>query len=155
MRIDKYIQQAADYEFDDLELQKLLDGKTDSTKAARVWSSIAEGSAPVEIALLWMQHVAREVIANVVDNDERDAAPAALRAIGFYGRLDAYRNARDYFATVASFNVIDEQSNPVVLGRQPASVWLKLLRSAGHLKDIDDKTAINKINTWRKELEIE
>lgn len=154
MRIDQFIREAAS-EHHDAELQRLLDGKPDTTTAANLWASIADGSASVADTLAWAQHVAREIAANVVNGTERDAAPAALRAIGFYGRVDAYRAAREYLDLVASFPVVDERGVQVQLARQPASAWLRLLRSAGHLLDLEDKTAINKINTWRKELGVE
>lgn len=154
MRIDHYLQQGG-ADLDDLELHRLLDGRRDTTTAARVWASIADGSASVENALAWAQHVAREIAANVVNGAERDAAPAALKAIGFFGRPDPYRAAREYLDIVASFDVMDDHGAPVQLSRQPASAWLKLLRNAGHLLDLEDKTAINKINAWRKELGIE
>lgn len=157
MRIDHYLQNLPPNigEHSDPELQRVLDGRPDSTTAARVWVSIADGSASVEDTLTWAQHVACEIQSNVVNGAERDAAPAALRAIGFYGRVDVYRSAREYLDTVATFEVLDEHGVPVRLARQPASAWLKLLRSAGHLLDVTDKTAINQINTWRKELGIE
>jgi hypothetical protein len=157
MRIDQYRElEAPDgAEHTDPELLRVLDGRPDTTTAARLWASIADGSASVDDTLAWAQHVAQAITANVVNGAERDAAPAALRAIGFYGRVDAYRSAREYLDIVASFDVMDERGAPVRLARQPASAWLKLLRSAGHLLDLEDKTAINKINTWRKELGIE
>lgn len=154
MRLDQYIQQLGEGT-PDQELQRVLDGKPDTTTAARMWASIADGSASVGDTLEWAQHVARQITANVVNGAERDAAPAALKAVGFYGRVDAYRAAREYLSIVASFPVLDEQGATVQLARQPASAWLKLLRSAGHLVDIDDKTAINKIGIWRNELGIE
>lgn len=157
MRIDHYLQNLPPDtgEHGDPELLRVLDGRPDTTTAARVWASIADGSASVEDTLAWAQHVAREVRANVVNGAERDAAPAALRAIGFYGRVDVYRAAREYLATVSSFPVVDERGVQVQLAQQPASAWLKLLRRAGHLLDVADKTAINQILTWRKELGIE
>lgn len=157
MRINHYLQSLLPdtAEHSDPLLLRVLDGRPDTTTAARVWASIDDGSASVEDTLAWAQHVAREIQANVVNGAERDAAPAALRAIGFYGRVDAYRDAREYLETVASFDVLDEHGVPVRLTRQPASAWLKLLRSAGHLLDVADKTAINQINAWRKELDIE
>ncbi|MDH4466149.1 MAG: hypothetical protein QE290_19145 [Acidovorax sp.] len=157
MRIDHYLQSLPPDtgEHSDPELLRVLDGRPDTTTAARVWAAIADGSASVEDTLAWAQHVAREIQANVIDGAERDAAPAALRAIGFYGRVDVYRSAREYLETVATFEVLDEHGVPVRLARQPASAWLKLLRSAGHLLDVTDKTAHNQINAWRKELGIE
>lgn len=157
MRIDQYLQSVPpeSVEHCDPELLRLLDGRPDTTTATRLWAAIAGGSASVDDTLAWAQHVACEIQANVVNGAERDAAPAALRAIGFYGRVDMYRAAREYLETVASFEVLGEHGAPVQLARQPASAWLKLLRSAGHLHDVADKTAINQINAWRKELGIE
>lgn len=157
MRIDQYLQSLPPdtAEHSDPELLRVLEGKPDTTTAARVWGAIADGSASVEDTLAWAQHVASEIQANVVNGAERDAAPAALRAIGFRGRVDAYRAAREYLETVAAFDVLDEHGAPIRLARQPGSAWLKLLRSAGHLLDVSDKTAINQILTWRKELGIE
>jgi hypothetical protein len=154
MRIDEFMR-ANDIGHDDLELEALLGGKTNTTAAARMWASIADGSASVWDALAWVQHVARKIDKNVVNGSDRDAAPAALRAIGYYGRVDKYRTARDYLVTVASFDSIDEAGNNLVPERLSALKWLRLLRSAGHLLDVNDKTAINHINAWRKELGIE
>lgn len=154
MQIDQFLL-TNDTEQADAELASLLDGKPDTTAAAELWAAIADGSASVEVALAWAQHVAREIEKNVVNGADRDAAPAALRAIGFYGRVDKYRTAKDYLATVASFDVLDEAGNPLPPERLPASQWLRLVRRAGHLVGVPDKTAINQINTWRKELGIE
>ncbi len=157
MHINEYLKRAAE-QWDgphDPEFEALLDGKTDSTAAGRFWAAVADGSASVEDTLAWAQKVARRVVADVVNGSDRDVAPAALKAIGFYGRIDKYRTARDYMSLIAEFAVLDEQGNPLPVERLPATQWLRLLRRAGHMKDLEEKTAINKINAWRKELGIE
>jgi hypothetical protein len=157
MRINEYLNRA-DEQGDgphDPKLEALLGGKPDSTAAGRFWAAVADGSALVDDTLAWAQQVARRVVADVVNGPDRDAAPAALKAIGFYGRIDKHRTARDYLALIAEFDVLDEQGNPLPPERLPASQWLRLLRRAGHLAGVPDKTAINQINTWRKELGIE
>jgi hypothetical protein len=152
MTIDDYLRTVPVEQ--DIELARLLDGTSDSTAAARLWAQIAQGKAGVGETLLWAQEVARRVVAGVVDGPDKDAAPAALRALGFYGPVDKYRAARQCMETIAAFSVIDEQGDLTEQRRIPASKWLKILRAQRHLLDVDDKTAINHINAWRRELGI-
>lgn len=157
MHINEYLKRAAEQGDGphDPELESLLDGKLDSTAAGRFWAAVADGSASVDDTLVWAQKVARRVVADVVNGSDGDAAPAALKAIGFYGRIDKHRSARDYLELITEFDVLDEQGNPLPVERLPAPQWLRLLHDAGHMTDLETKTAINKINAWRKELGIE
>lgn len=157
MKISEYLRELStiDEPVGDLEFQCLLDGKLDTTTAARVWTEIADGSASVGNTLLWAVHVANQIKDSVINGSERDAAPAALKAIGFYGQVDPYRPARESMEIVAAFDFLDEQGNALPSRRLPASEWLRMLRKAGYLDGINDKSALNRINEWRKDLGIE
>ncbi len=156
MRIEQYFQQTLEAQnVSDPEFESLLSGKIDSTTAARVWLAIADGSASVDQTLRWAQHVARQVDARVIKSKASDAAPAALQAIGFYGPIDRHRAARECLDIIASFPMYGEDHEPLPAKKMPASMWLKLMRKAGHLVDLNDKTALNRINEWRIELGID
>lgn len=156
MKIEDFLQKTSsiDEPMCDPEFQRLLDGKLDTTAATQIWTEIADGSASVESALLWVMHVAKQIKANVINGAERDAAPAALRAIGFYGQSDPYRAARKHMDVIASFDAFDEQGQPISPRRMAANEWLKHLRQAGYLTEVSEKSALNRINEWRKELGI-
>ena len=139
----------------DLEFQRLWEGRSDTTIASRIWKEIAAGSASVVDTLVWSMHVANQIKNNVIDGSERDAAPAALKAIGFYGQVDQYRSAREFMEIAGTFDFLDEQGNALPRRRLTASQWLVLLRKSGHLSGLNDKSAPNRINEWRKDLGIE
>ena len=132
-----------------------LDCPLDTTDAAKLWASIANGEADVVETLLWVQYIAQRINANVIEAGERDKAPAALKAIGFYGRADVYREARESMLVLSQMSPIDDQGNQVPNPRRSGSAWVRLLKGSGYLAGIDDKTAVNKANEWRKELGID
>ncbi|MDM7942454.1 MAG: hypothetical protein QUV35_07480 [Hydrogenophaga sp.] len=153
MTINDYLARLRDPEIDP-DFEALLD-RPDTTRATALWASIAAGEASVEDTLRWAQHVAVKIEQTVINKAERDAAPGALKAIGFYGRPDPYRAARDYMALVGSFPVASEDGQCRQAPRLTAEQWLEKLQAAGHLVGIPRKTAVNRINEWRQELGIE
>jgi hypothetical protein len=154
MRIDEYFKQHHDDD-SDKDLERLVKGHKNSTIAAELWSTIADGSADVGETLIWVQHVANEINEHVVNGKDRDAAPAALKAIGFWGRIDHDHATRELMEILAAFDEIDDKGQPLPRTRWTATRWLERLRSHGHLQEISEKTARNKINNWRKDLGIE
>jgi hypothetical protein len=154
MRIDEYLEEPDAYEADK-NLERLVNGHKNSTIAAELWSAIAEGSADVGETLIWVQHVAEEISKHVINGNDRDAAPAALKAIGFWGRIDNDHAARELMEMLSAFDEIDDKGHHVPRARWTATKWLACLRSHGHLQVIPEKTALNKINNWRKDLGIE
>jgi hypothetical protein len=154
MRIDEYLKQHQDYESDN-DLERLVKGHKNSTIAAALWSTVADGSADVVEALIWVQHVAKEINKDVIHGKDRDMAPAALKAIGFWGRIDRDHAARELMEILAAIDEIDDKGHPLPRARWTATRWLECLHSHGHLHEIPEKTALNKINNWRKDLDIE
>lgn len=154
MRIDKYLKNPHAYEANK-NLERLVKGHKNSTDAAELWSAIADGSADVGETLIWVQHVAKEIGKHVINGEDRDAAPSALKAIGFWGRIDTTNATFELMKMLAAFDEIDEKGSPLPRTRWAATKWLECLRSHGHLKGISEKTARNKINIWRKDLGIE
>ncbi|MEI7970727.1 MAG: hypothetical protein WCJ69_17250 [Betaproteobacteria bacterium] len=156
MNINAYIQQVSDEsDWMDKDLCALLDGKIDTTLAAEMWASIASGEADVLTTLLWVQHVANQIQKTVVKGDARDAAPAALKAIGFFGGIERYRAAREYMALVREFCVISEDSEAIPLKQLTCTEWVRTLRAHGHLIGVNDKTAANRVSEWLKEFDEE
>lgn len=147
MRIDEYLKKPHAYEAD-YDLERLVKGHKNSRIAADLWSAIAEGSADVGETLIWVQHVAEEIGKNVINGKDRDAAPAALKAIGFWGRIDSDHATREMMKILMAF----EDDDKLPLAKWPAPKWLLCLRSHGYLREVRDKTAENKINNWLKEL---
>jgi hypothetical protein len=157
MRINEYLEKyAKKYDLDyGHEFQKILDGRPDTTKAAKIWAWIAKGEADVAETLVWAQHVAKQIDANVIHSDVRDHAPAALKAIGFYGPADDDRRAKDYMQIISEFACIDKEGNELPGVRYTGSQWVRALKLQGFFDGVKEKTAINKVNKWRKELGIE
>lgn len=101
MTINKYLEKwISEDGWNDKTICEALNG--DTTAAAKVWTEIATGEASVSDALQWVKHVAASIQENVRDgaqSSERERG--ALRAIGFYGRKDAYRDAKDCMNVLA------------------------------------------------------
>lgn len=154
MRITDYLNQPDAYE-GALELEKLLTSGVNSTLAKPLWESIADGSADVAETLIWVMHVAREIEKHVINVKVAvDAAPAALKAIGFYGRVDPYRDVRNLIETFAAFDEFDQEGKVVEGKKWTAKKWLEFIQSQGLLLESDEKTAINRINEIRNDLNL-
>jgi hypothetical protein len=157
MNINKYLASRPESDFDyGPEFQRLLDATSgvpsDTTAAARLWERIACGEEGVVETLLWAQHVANAITKSVVNSRERDAAPAALKAIGFYGRVDPYRDAKWELFLLLSFDELDEHGNPIPRKRPAAAECLRVLKKGGYMLGIPEKTALNRISEWLREL---
>jgi len=160
MNIDAFLNEWREDETDegwlDKEFCNLLDGKDDTNNAAEMWARIANGEASVVEALLWAQHVAKrlntEVFASEVQANRRP--DAALKAVGFRGRADPYREARQYMAILSEFNVILDDGTEVK-PRLSGAQWVKVLKESGRLAGLDDKSANNLVLEWKKELGID
>lgn len=154
MKINEYLDQPNVYE-GDLQLEKLLEKGMDSTLAKSIWESIANGSADVAVTLIWAKIVAQQICNDVFDSDTGiDKSPAALKAIGHWGRVDNYAAAEDLMQTYSNFDEHDEHGNPLPPKRWTAKEWLHFIQRNGLLLDVNEKTAINEINKLRGKLGI-
>ena len=162
MTINKYL--ASRYESHEIEFdygpefQRLLNATSgvpsDTTAAARLWERIARGEEGVVETLLWAMHVAEAITKSVINSRERDAAPAALKAIGFYGRKDTYRDAKEMLFSwfvLCAIDSIDEHGNSTPPKRPTAAECLRILNMHGHMLGIPEKTALNRISEWLRE----
>jgi hypothetical protein len=96
-----------DDNFVDRETGEILSGRPNSTVAAKLWMAIARGEAGVAETLMWAQTVAKRIKADLIDESGQassDRERAALRAIGFFGRVDAYREAKEYMSLISMFS---------------------------------------------------
>lgn len=116
----------------------------DATATADMWRAIARGSAAPADALLWVRFVAGQVVEKVIEGNLDSAnrrAEAALKAIGFYGRIDRDRQLR---ADLALF----EGPETAKFSRAEIAKTIQLVSS-----DLDGLTlenAIKKIDRVRK-----
>lgn len=142
----------------DKDVANLLSGRTDSQAAAKLWKAIARGEAGIVETLMWAKVVAKRITGDLIEADHQkssDRERAALLAIGFYGRVDDYREAKEYMSIISSFHPLGEGGEELPNARLTGKQWLKCMRAAGHFEETDDKTAVNRINEWRTELGIE
>jgi len=140
------------------ELEELYSGGLNSASAAELWAEIANGDADIADALMWVQTVAKRVTALVVEasgspSSERERA--ALRAIGFSGPMDVYSHAKQWMKLHSTLGVLSDNGEPLPIPRKTTKQWMQELQDRGYLLGVMDKTAINLINMWRKELDIE
>lgn len=154
MKIKEYLATDENAYKGDLQIEKLLSAKEKASLSAPLWKSIATGEADVTTTLIWVTNVAKEICNLVIDGSSEEAATSALHAIGLQGRIDKYALARDLMEIFASFDELDKSGNPLPKKRWSAKKWLEFMREHGLLKDVKDKTAINKLNSIRNELGI-
>lgn len=113
----------------------------DTSAAADVWRAIAEGRASPAESMLWVQHIAKRVTEKVIEADLESAnrrAEAALKAIGFYGRIDKDRQLRE---ELASFDWENMSRADIV----------ETLRLIGpELEGVPTEKAVKKIDRLRK-----
>lgn len=88
-----------------MDVRRLLAGARagDPTATAALWRAIEAGEVPDADALTWLSDVAHQVVVKVLDADieSNRRAEAALKAIGFEGKLDPIRELRE---DVAAFD---------------------------------------------------
>jgi hypothetical protein len=116
----------------------------DATAAAEMWRAIARGGASPIDTQLWAHFVAGQVVDKVIDADLDSAnrrAEAALKAIGFYGRIDRDRQLR---ADLALF----EGSEIAKLSRAEIAKTIQLV--SNDLDGLTLENAIKKIDRVRK-----
>ncbi len=131
---------------DDKTMQEALNGNT--TAAARVWSTIADGTASVGRVLVWTSKVAERVDRDVLKVDATqpgEKARAALMAIGIRGRVDKHVAIRELFDVLDGF---DNLENPDE--EESHNVWVRICRSHGLLDGLDDAQAYTLIRDIRQ-----
>ena len=116
----------------------------DATAAADMWQAIARGTAAPTDALLWARFVAGQVVEKVIDAELDSAnrrAEAALKAIGFYGRIDKDRQLRADLALLAG-------TEAASLSRADIAKTIQLV--SHDLDGLTLKKAMKKIDRVRK-----
>lgn len=131
---------------EDKALREALDG--DTTAAAKVWVSIADGSASVGRVLVWASNIAGRVNKEVISIDTEqpgEKARAALLSIGIRGRIDKHRAIRELMAALDGFNNLEYPDEPETHKR-----WVEICRSHGLLDGLDDSQAYTLIRDIRQ-----
>lgn len=140
MNIENFLKQSAEMGDEyTLEFAQALQG--DTTRVAEVWRGIASGEMNVACTLMWAQHVAGRIQAEVMDADLSgvERPRAALAAIGFRGPVDKHRAVKEDLITFADF--FPDATNPEIL---------EFLQRRGHLQDMPRNVALTRIAEWRK-----
>lgn len=119
----------------DKTLQAAIGG--DTTAAAEMWRRIAASQADDTEALAWARHVAARVTSEVINADidsSNRRAEAALKAIGFCGRIDKNRQLRTDLEHIKGL---------------PRSETVEVLRLVGYFDDVPTQAAAKKVDRLR------
>lgn len=92
-----------------LELELALKG--DIGAVEHMWREIAEGRASIADRDVWMEHVAKRVVEDVIPAVANERPRAALKALGFNTRLDEHWAARRDLEVLLAFKDLDNGSS--------------------------------------------
>ena len=91
------------------DLMKAIGHKSERLTAEKIWRAIANGEAHDYTKLTWVEHVASELVVELIDNaslNDRLRGLHALNATGLWGITDTYAELRSYIDMVADFREI-------------------------------------------------
>ncbi len=91
------------------DLMTAIGHRSERLAAEIIWRAIANGKAHDNTKLTWVEHVASELVGNLIDNaslDDRLRGLQALNATGLWGITDTYAELRSYIDMVADFREI-------------------------------------------------
>jgi hypothetical protein len=91
------------------DLMKAIGHKSERLTAEKIWRAIANGEAHDYTKLTWVEHVASELVVELIDNaslNDRLRGFQALNATGLWGITDTYAELRSYIDMVADFREI-------------------------------------------------
>lgn len=91
-----------------LELELALKG--DIGAVEHMWREIAEGRANIADRDVWVEHVAKRVVKDVIPANASERPRAALKALGFNTRLDEHWAARRDLEVLLAFEGLDNGS---------------------------------------------
>lgn len=115
------------------DLMKAKGSKSERLTAEKIWRAIANGEAHDYTKLTWVEHVASELVVELIDNaslDDRLRGLQALNATGLWGMTDTYAELRSYIDMVADFNeIVGHKAAP-----KPMQI-VPFMRSQGLIED--------------------
>ncbi|MBK6358334.1 MAG: hypothetical protein IPF44_17275 [Betaproteobacteria bacterium] len=133
-------------------LKKAISGKR--TEAAKVWSSIADGTADIGRVLVWSQHVSKKVKREVIEippektaENPKARGQQALIAIGLSGDKKT-KDATGVYDLLDSLDGFENLDNPNE--DETHKIWVGICRSHGLLSDLDDTQAYRLIRDIRQ-----
>ena len=88
------------------DLMTAIGHRSERLAAEIIWRAIANGKAHDNTKLTWVEHVASELVGNLIDNaslDDRLRGLQALNATGLWGIADRYAELRRHIQMVAHF----------------------------------------------------
>lgn len=88
------------------DLMKAKSRQSKRLAAEKIWRAIANGEAHDYTKLTWVEHVASELVVELIDNrslDKRLRGLKALNATGLWGVSDSYAELRKYIHMIADF----------------------------------------------------
>ena len=122
------------------DLMKATGHKSERLTAEKIWRAIANGEAHDYTKLTWVEHVASELVVELIDNaslNDRLRGLHALNATGLWGITDTYAELRSHIDMVADFREIAG----LKAAPKPMQI-VPFMRSQGLIDDdVDNRTA--------------
>ena len=116
------------------DLMKAIGHKSERLTAEKIWRAIANGEAHDHTKLTWVEHVASELVVELIDNaslDDRLRGLQALNATGLWGIADTYAELRKYIHMVADFRELAGREEEAI---EPMAI-VPFMRSQGLVED--------------------
>ena len=105
-----------------------------------VWRDIASGTAGPHRREEWLNHIAKRVLTEIIDNaelSEKHKGSAALKVLGLWGRKVINSKLLDDIDTLMAFGDLNQPSRRITHLER-----VKSLRSFGHFDELDDRAAV-------------
>ena len=122
------------------DLMKAIGHKSERLTAEKIWRAIANGEAHDYTKLTWVEHVASELVVELIDNaslNDRLRGLQALNATGLWGITDTYAELRSHIDMVADFREIAGlKAAPKPMQIVPFMRWQGLIDD-----EVDNRTA--------------
>lgn len=123
------------------DLMEAIGHKSKRLTAEKIWRAIANGEAHDYTKLSWVEHVASELVVELIDNeslDKRLRGLRALNAIGLWGISDSYAELRKYIDMLADFRALAGREDETI---EPMEI-VPFMRSQGLVTDdVSNRTA--------------
>ncbi len=117
------------------------------TSTELIWRAIADGKAHASTTTRWAEHVARQMVDVLIDNQDLDdklRGRAALRALGLYDKKDRYAELRDFIETWMSFHDLSKPEPQVAIPPRSKDI-LRAARARGMFKGVDNRPALERV----------
>jgi hypothetical protein len=139
----------------DLEVARGMKSEQISRRKAaeNMWRAIAAGEADRAQMVCWVEHVAKEICSEILDNAslaDRQRGSKALIATGLYGNDDMYREMRAFISMWLDFGELSQNEGGLEFQLKPPMI-VRACRSKGFFAGVKDAAAVE---TARRQLKL-